>query len=164
MLAAVLPAVATDEGVMSPSYVVPNATFVQQSGETVTTINDTSGSIATVQTAINSARTANASRLIVVNLKANTRYAVTTTPLTLGSNVCLTGSGTTIAADASASATSLVRISAGSRNDPAVMTFAALTRIRDFPTVSRLRAEKELTEDDLYFLGFSLAGGSARGA
>ena len=82
MLAAVLPAVATDEGVMTPSYVVPNAAFVQQSGETVTTINDTSGSIATVQTAINSARTANASRLIVVNLKANTRYVVTTTPLT----------------------------------------------------------------------------------
>ena len=116
MLAAVLPAVATDEGVMTPSYVVSNATFVQQSGETVTTINDTSGSIATVQTAINSARTANASRLIVVNLKANTRYTVTSTPLTLGSNVCLTGSGTTIAAAASATATSLVRISAGSRN------------------------------------------------
>ena len=116
MLAAVLPAVATDEGVMTPSYVVPNATFVQQSGETVTTINDTSGSIATVQTAINSARTANASRLIVVNLKANTRYVVTPTPLPLGSNVCLTGDGTTIAADASATATSLVRISAGSRN------------------------------------------------
>ncbi|MBU6222316.1 MAG: right-handed parallel beta-helix repeat-containing protein [Planctomycetes bacterium] len=116
MLAGLLPTVATDAGVMTPAYVVPNATFVQQSGETVTTINDTSGSIATVQTAINSARTANASRLIVVNLKANTRYTVTTTPLTLGSNVCLTGSGTTIAAAASASATSLVRISAGSRN------------------------------------------------
>ena len=116
MLAGLLPTVATDAGVMTPAYVVPNATFVQQSGETVTTINDTSGSIATVQTAINSARTANASRLIVVNLKANTRYTVTTTPLTLGSNVCLTGSGTTIAATASASATSLVRISAGSRN------------------------------------------------
>ena len=116
MLAAVLPAVATDTGVMTPSYVVPNASFVQQSGETVTTINDTSGSIATVQAAINSARTANTTRMIVVNLKASTRYAVTSTPLTLGSNVCLTGNGTTIAADASASATSLVRISAGSRN------------------------------------------------
>lgn len=116
MLAAVLPAVATDAGVMTPSYVVPNGAFVQQSGETITTINDTSGSISTVQAAINSARTANASRLIVVNLKANTRYAVTTAPLTLGSNVCLTGSGTTIAAAASASATSLVRITAGSRN------------------------------------------------
>ena len=109
MLAGLLPTVATDAGVMTPAYVVPNATFVQQSGETVTTINDTSGSIATVQTAINSARTANASRLIVVNLKANTRYTVTTTPLTLGSNVCLTGSGTTIAATASASSAPTAR-------------------------------------------------------
>ena len=111
-----LPPVATDTGLMTPRYAIPNAAFVQQSGETVTTINDTSGSIATVQAAITAARAANASRLIVVNLKPNTRYAVTTAPLTVGSNVCLTGNGTTLAAAPTASASSLVRIAAGSKN------------------------------------------------
>jgi len=103
-------------GVTGTLYTVPNGTFYQQpTGETVTTINDTSGSISTLQTAINTARTANATRFLIINLKSNTEYLVTTSPLTLGSKMCLSGaSNTSIAASSSTTATSLIKITGGS--------------------------------------------------
>ena len=43
-------------------YTVPNSSFIQNpSGDSVVTVNDSSGSIATLQTAINNARAANPS-------------------------------------------------------------------------------------------------------
>jgi parallel beta-helix repeat protein len=103
-------------GVTGTLYTVPNGTFYQQpTGETVTTINDTSGSISTLQAAINSARTANATRFLIINLKSNTEYLVTTNPLILGSKMCLSGSSnTSIAASSSTTATSLIKITSGS--------------------------------------------------
>jgi len=103
-------------GVTGNLYTVPNGTFYQQpTSETVTTINDTSGSISTLQTAINTARTANATRFLIINLKSNTEYLVTTSPLILGSKMCLSGaSNTSIAASSSTTATSLIKITGGS--------------------------------------------------
>ena len=93
----------------------PNGFVLSPSGnETITTINDTSGSISSVQTAINNARAANGSAVIVVNLQAGTTYTVNSSPLVLGTRVCLIANGATIrAASASVSATSLVLISSG---------------------------------------------------
>ena len=103
-------------GVIGTLYTVPNGTFYQQpTSETVTTINDTSGSISYLQTAINSARAANATRFLIINLKSNTEYLVTTTPLILGSKMCLYGSSnTSIVASPSSTATSLIKITGGS--------------------------------------------------
>ena len=103
-------------GVIGTLYTVPNGTFYQQpTSETVTTINDTSGSISHLQTAINSARAANATRFLIINLKSNTEYLVTTTPLILGSKMCLYGSSnTSIVASPSSTATSLIKITGGS--------------------------------------------------
>src|SRR5215813_2502195 len=48
------------QGAVRMLYTVPNTTFIEQpAGESVVTINDTSGSISTLQTAINNARSAN---------------------------------------------------------------------------------------------------------
>ena len=103
-------------GVIGTLYTAPNGSFYQQpTSETVTTINDTSGSISTLQTAINSARAANATRFLIINLKTNTEYLVTTTPLILGSKMCLYGSSSTsIVASHSSTATSLIKITGGS--------------------------------------------------
>jgi len=105
-----------EPGVNGPLYTVPNGTFYQQpSSETVTTINDTSGFISTLQIAINSARTSNPTRFLIINLKSNTEYLVTTSPLILGSKMCLSGaSNTSIAASPSSTATSLIKITGGS--------------------------------------------------
>lgn len=97
------------------NYAVASSSFIQQSsGELVTTLNDSSGSIASVQAAIDSARSANADRFILIRLKAGASYLVSNSPLTLGSKMCLSGTGTTLTANASTTAGSLVRINAGS--------------------------------------------------
>jgi parallel beta-helix repeat protein len=92
--------------------------FIQQSsGEIVTTINDTSGFISTLQAAIDTANNArtNPSNFILINLKPGATYQVTNNPLTLGSKMCLSGaSNTSIAASPSATATSLIKITNGS--------------------------------------------------
>jgi len=100
-------------------YTVPSVTtnffYQQPTGETVTTINDNSGSIATLQAAINSARATNATRFLVINLKSNTQYLVTSNPLILGSKMYLSGStNTSIIATNSTTATSLIKITGGS--------------------------------------------------
>ncbi len=102
-------------GVKTGLYSVPNSTFYQQtSGETVVTINDTSGSISVLQGLIDAARVANPTKIIIINLKAGSHYGVTGNPLVIGSMMCLSGGGTTIEASSSAiAATSLIRISPG---------------------------------------------------
>jgi len=48
-------------------YTVPNTTFIEQpTGESVAPINDTSGSVEALQTAINNARSANPDKVIVI--------------------------------------------------------------------------------------------------
>jgi parallel beta-helix repeat protein len=90
--------------------------FIQKtSGETVTSINDTSGSIANLQMAIDSARTTYPTNFLLINLQPGTTYQVTTNPLILGSKMCLSGaSNTSIAASASNTTTSLIKITNGS--------------------------------------------------
>jgi parallel beta-helix repeat protein len=102
------------QGVQRLLYTTPNSTFVSQpTGEVLVTVNDTSGSIATLQTEINNARTANPSNVIVINL-ASVTYTVSTSSLTLGSNMCLVATGATIKASNSAVTVPLISISSGS--------------------------------------------------
>jgi parallel beta-helix repeat protein len=98
-------------------YTEPNATFIETSGESVVTITDTSGSISTVQSQIDSARSANPGKVLVINLTA-ARYLVSSTPLTLGSDECLVLNPTTKiqANSTSASSSSLIAIASGSTN------------------------------------------------
>src|SRR5438046_1853382 len=78
------------QGVVRNLYTVPNMTFVEQvTGESVITINDTSGSIASVQASIDSARAANPSSVILIYLQRGAVYTVGSAGLVLGSNECL---------------------------------------------------------------------------
>jgi len=96
-------------------YVVPKASFFQlPAGELVHTLSDTSGSIATLQSQIDAARLANPGHYLAIQLKASAVYTVTNAPLTLGSNMSLSGLGTSIVADPSATSASLVKITNGS--------------------------------------------------
>ena len=95
-------------------FSVPSPSFVEQPvNEVVTVIEDTSGSIATLQGLIDSARAAQPEQFILVRLRANTIYPVAGSPLILSSKMTLSGSGTTFAAGASTTAGSLVRILPG---------------------------------------------------
>src|SRR5262249_29141314 len=97
-------------------YTAPNMKFVEKtSGETVININDASGSISSVQTAINNARAANPTNVIIIRL-TNTTYVVSSASLVLGSHECLVASGATIQAADGASAAALILIAAGSTN------------------------------------------------
>ncbi len=111
-----LPTAPAQTGPVGTLFTVPTTTFYKQvSGESVVTLNDTSETITGVQTQINSLRTQNPTKVIVINLKANGRYLVDTTPLVLGTNMCLNGAGATLAAtSASITATCLMKISDGS--------------------------------------------------
>lgn len=51
-------------------------------------------------------------------------------------------------------------ISRGPSTDRSVATFNTLSRARDFPMMDRLKKEKLLEPEELYYLGFSLAEGS----
>lgn len=90
--------------------------FVEQpSGEVLVNVNDTSGSISTLQTEIDNARAANPTNVVVIRL-TNATYVVTGAGLVLGSHECLVASGATIqAADASVTAP-LITIASGSTN------------------------------------------------
>ena len=93
----------------------PNGFILSPSGnETITTIDDTSGSISSVQTAINNARAANGSAVIVVNLQSGTTYTVSGSGLVLGTRINLIANGATIrAASSSVAATALVQVASG---------------------------------------------------
>ena len=99
----------------SLDYSVANSAFIETpTSESVVTLEDTSGSITTLQALIDAARAANPDQLIIIRLKSNTTYEVLQTPLTLGSRMCVSGSGTSIAATANTTASSLVSITPGS--------------------------------------------------
>ena len=99
----------------SLDYAVANSAFIQTpTAESVVNLEDTSGSIATLQASLDAARAANPDQLIIIRLKSNTTYEVLQTPLTLGSRMCLSGSGTSIAATSNTTANSLVAITSGS--------------------------------------------------
>src|SRR5581483_12130082 len=101
-------------------YIQPGSEpFIQHSGEQVVTVTDTSGSISTAQTAINNARSAHPSAILVIHLNATT-YTVSSTPLVLTSNECLVlGSTTTIAASSS-SAIAAALISVTGQSDVSI--------------------------------------------
>ena len=96
-------------------FSVPSSGFVEKpSGEVVTIIQDTSGSISTLQGLIDSARLNQPDRFLLIRLRANTTYPILGAPLILGSRMSLSGFGTTFAAGTTTTAGSLVRISPGS--------------------------------------------------
>jgi parallel beta-helix repeat protein len=104
------------QGAVRMLYTSPNMAFVEKtSGEVVININDTSGSISTLQTAINNARAANPANVIVIRL-TNTTYLVSSAGLVLGSHECLVASGATIKAAAATVTAPLVTIASGSIN------------------------------------------------
>ena len=100
-------------------YVPPANSFVTSpsGNETILQLQDTSGSIATAQTTLNNARTANPSAILILNLNAST-YSVGTTGLVLSSNESLIlGPSTTIqAASSTSTAGYLVQVATGSKN------------------------------------------------
>jgi hypothetical protein len=75
------------QGAVRALYTVPNTTFIEQpTGDSVVTINDSSGSISSLQTAIDNARGANPGSVIVIHLKRGAIYSVGTAGLVLGSH------------------------------------------------------------------------------
>ncbi len=97
-------------------YTSPNMSFVEQvSSEVVVNVNDTSGSVATLQAGINSARAANPTNVIVIRL-TNTTYVVSSAGIVLGSHECLVASGATIKAANSSVTVPLITITSGSTN------------------------------------------------
>ena len=100
----------------SNTYNAPNSfPFIQQpTSEKVVSLEDTSGSISTLQGMIDAARSSSPDSFLVIYLKAAGTYAVTTTPLVLGSKMCLLGREATFSANANSTASSLLLISPGS--------------------------------------------------
>ena len=98
-------------------YTVPNTTFIEQpSGESVVTINDTSGSISGVQSAIDSARSANPNSVVVIHLLRGAIYTVNDAGLVLSSHECLVAEGALIQAADSSVTVPLITIAPGSTN------------------------------------------------
>ena len=99
-------------------YTVPTNTFIENpSGDSgVKTINDTSGSIATVQSLINTTRSNFPNSYIVIRLTNNATYWVGSAGLVLGSRECLVASGAVIKATTAAVTAPLIQIAAGSTN------------------------------------------------
>ena len=93
-----LPAAAfAGQGVQRMLYTSPNMAFVAQpTGGTVVTVSDSSGLMSTLQTSINSARAANPSAVLVIQLLTNATYSVSTAGIVLGSHECLSAAGATI--------------------------------------------------------------------
>lgn len=104
------------QGVQRMLYSVPNSTFIENaSGDPgVVTINDTSGSISSLQTSINNARSANSAAIIVIHLLPGATYTVNSSSLVLSANECLVGSGAIIQAASSSVTVPLIQIASGS--------------------------------------------------
>lgn len=106
--------------ITSPLYVQPGSEpFIEHSGEQVVTVTDSSGSIATAQAAINSARSAHPSAILVIQLNAAT-YTVSSTPLVLTSHECLVLGATTTIAASSSSATAAALISVSGQTNVSI--------------------------------------------
>jgi len=105
------------QGVVRNLYTVPNTTFVEQpAGESVVTVNDTSGSISSVQAAIDNARSANPGNVIVIHLLRGAIYSVSSAGLVLGSHECLVAEGAVIQAANASVTVPLITIASGSIN------------------------------------------------
>lgn len=52
------------------------------------------------------------------------------------------------------------KVARGTNTDPCLSTLGGLQRVRDFPLVDRLKKEPGVGEEELYYLGFSLAEGN----
>src|SRR5262249_13966538 len=103
------------QGAVRALYTVPNTTFIEQpTGETVVTINDTSGSISSLQTAINNARSANPNNVILIHLLRGAIYSVSGAGLVLSSHECLVAEGAIIRAANSSVTVPLITIASGS--------------------------------------------------
>jgi hypothetical protein len=103
------------QGAGATLYAVPVNTFIEEpTGESVATISDTSGTIAGLQGAIDAARAANPSRVLLIHLKSSAVYAVSNASLVLGSDMALVGTGATVEAISSSVTVPLIRISSGS--------------------------------------------------
>src|SRR5205085_1481543 len=85
-------------------------------GENVVTINDTSGSISSLQSAIDNARSANPSNVIVIHLLRGAVYSVSGTGLVLGSHECLIAEGAVLQAASSSVSVPLITVASGSTN------------------------------------------------
>jgi hypothetical protein len=106
-----------DQGAGRMLYTVPNATFIEKpSGDSVVTVNDTSGSIATLQSSINNARSSNPNSIIVIHLLRGATYSVSSAGLVLGSRECLVGSGAIIKAASAGVTVPLIQISTDATN------------------------------------------------
>lgn len=98
-------------------YTPPNMAFIEKpSGDSVVTVKDTSGSIATLQTSINNARSANPNSIIVIRLLTNATYLVSSAGLVLGSQECLVAGGARTKAVDSSVTVPLITIASGSTN------------------------------------------------
>src|SRR5215470_6081047 len=77
--------VSAGQGAGTPLYTVPNSSFIENpaGSESVVTINDASGLISSLQTAINNARSANPNAILVIRLLSGATYSVTNAGLTL---------------------------------------------------------------------------------
>lgn len=104
------------QGAVRMLYTAPNMPFIERtSGETVININDASGSISVLQAAINSARAAHPTNVIVIYL-TNTTYVVSGAGIVLGPHECLVASGALIRAAGATATTPLITIAPGSTN------------------------------------------------
>jgi parallel beta-helix repeat protein len=98
-------------------YTVPNMGFIEQpTGETVITINDTSGSISSLQAQIDTARSANPGTVIVIHLLRGAIYNVSRAGLSLSSHESLVAEGAIIQAANSSITVPLITIASGSTN------------------------------------------------
>jgi parallel beta-helix repeat protein len=89
--------------------------FIQQTtSEKIISLQDASGSISTLQGMIDTARASNPDSFLVIYLKGKATYPVTTTPLILGSKICILGGEATFSANANSSSPCLIQISPGS--------------------------------------------------
>ena len=103
-------------GLVENLYALPNGEFIQnESGDEEIILEDVSGSISALQTAIDEARKDYPNAFLMIRLKPGGVYSVSSSPLILGSKMCLTGNASLIeAAGSSVAAYTLVRITPGS--------------------------------------------------
>jgi hypothetical protein len=98
-------------------YTSPNVTFIMaKSGDHAVTLADASGSIATLQASIASARASNPTNAIIISLLSNATYIVSGASLTLDARECLIAVGATIQAANSSVIVPLVQINSGATN------------------------------------------------
>jgi len=102
--------------VQSNAYIAPTSfPFIQQTtGEKVISLQDTSGSISTLQGMIDAARASNPDSFLVIYLKEKAKYPVSTTPLILSSKMCILGGEATFSANPNSTSSCLIQISPGS--------------------------------------------------